>query len=284
MSEENLGGEGNEGREWVESVPEFARGWGEVEQAENMEALFNRIGEQRSFLGNAIRVPSEDASEEDRSAFHNKLMEKVPELMLTPDLDDQEAVTGLLKRLGRPDDVKDYGDLEAEEVAFDEGQLDNLKGLAHELGLTKKQYKALAEKIGKDNFEAQESSKEFGLQNVNEIQEKWGLSAEAKYQETVNFAKQAGAPEVLVNALIEKNVDSDTVFWLNGLAKNLGEAANTSFAPQNSGGDVLTPDEAQEQINEILGNPNHPYHKGDGAARKKMHKLMQLKDPTKKYA
>ena len=89
--------------EWQQAIPEFARNWGEVTQASDMDALFNRFGEQRSHLGNAIKIPSEDAGEDAMTEFREKLMNKVPSLMETPDLEKEETINALLKKMGRPD-------------------------------------------------------------------------------------------------------------------------------------------------------------------------------------
>lgn len=269
---------------WSEALPEFARDWNEVKQSDSMESFLNRIGEQRSFLGSAIRIPSDDASQEDIDSFDQKLLDKVPSLMKTPDLENPDSLNMVLKKLGKPDEASGYGDVEGEDVHFDEGQLDELKNIAHELGLTKKQFSKFVEKVGKENFETRSLEGEYTAGEVKRIQEEWGLAAEAKYQATLNFAKQAGAPEQLVDALVNKQIDADTVFWLNSMAAKIGEDGKASFEPNNSTGSVLTPAEAQERINEILSNPNHGYHKGDPASRAKMHEYMKLANPDRKYA
>lgn len=280
MSEENSGGEGG-GEHWSSAAPEFARGWDQVKNSETQEDFYNRVGELRSHVGNSIRIPGEDASAEDVQAFHTKLQEKVPGLMATPDMDNEETLNGLLKRMGRPDDVSGYSDVSGEELKFNDGQLADMKGLAHDLGLTKKQFEKLATIVGGENFVSADKATESNAANITAIQTEWGLSAEAKYQETVNFAKTAGAPEALVKALVAKEIDAPTVFWLNALAKGSSEKSNISHQPNNTSGNVLTPMEAQERINEMLRNPDHAYHHGDTIARKRMHEYMELANPEK---
>jgi hypothetical protein len=277
MSEENAG------REWIEQVPEFARGWGEIEKAENMEALFNNFGEMRSHLGKSIKIPSDDASAEAMQEFHKKLIDKVPSLMPTPDMDNEEAVQAILTKLGRPEGLDGYAAPEGDSIAFEEAQLNDLKAVAHELGLTKKQFTKFAEKFGNQNAASAATMKEQNQSNLNRIQTEWGLSAEAKYQEVTNFAKQAGAPEQLVQGLIDKKVDADTVFWLSQMSKNMGEKTNVDFNSNNSNNGVMTPSEAEEKIAEIYRNREHPYHSGDEKAQKRMHELMRLSNP-KRYA
>lgn len=276
MSEENTGG--NEGREWVEQVPEFARGWGEIDKAESMEALFNNFGEMRSHMGRSIKIPGEDASTEDMTTFHQKMMDKVPGLMQTPDMDDESVIGNLQAKMGKPESLDGYKAPEIEDVTFNDEQLADIKGLAHELGLTKKQFTKLAEKMGTQNAAQTSAAKDANATEIKAIQEEWGLAAEAKYQATVNFAKQAGAPEALVEALTNKQVDAKTVFWLSQLSKGVSEKSNMDFSSNNSNG-ILSPAEAQEKIGEILKNSEHPYHTGGEAAKRKMSDLIKLANP-----
>lgn len=279
MSEGQEGNtDGGEGREWVEQVPEFARGWGEIDKAESMEALFNNFGEMRSHIGRSIKIPGEDASTEDMTAFHQKMMDKVPGLMQTPDMDDAEVVSNLQAKMGKPESLDGYKAPESEDVTFNDEQLADIKGLAQELGLTKKQFTKLAEKMGTQNAAQTSAAKDANATEIKAIQEEWGLAAEAKYQATVNFAKQAGAPEGLVEALTNKEVDAKTVFWLANLAKGTSETSIVDFNNNNSTG-ILSPGEAQDRIDEILQNPEHAYHKGDKRAKDKMHEFMALANP-----
>ena len=281
---ENTGENESTGKEWVGHLPEFARNWAEVQQAETMEALFNRFGEQRSYIGGAIRIPSDDASADVMAEFHDKLMNKVPALMKTPDLEDQASVDQLLKRLGRPEEATGYSMPEGEDLSFGEDQAAELQSLAHDLGLTKKQFEKFAAGMGKQTALKESNLKDHLSGEVTKLQEAWGLSAEAKFQETLNFAKQAGAPQALVDAISNKSADSETMMWLNNLAQGLGEKQNADFNANNSAGGSMTPDEAQTRITEILDNREHPYHSGDKGARGKMHDLMALANPSKNYS
>lgn len=276
----NEGGE-NAG-EWQGTLPEFARNWPEVKQAKDMESLFNSFGEQRSFLGRSIKIPGEDAGDNDWAEFNTKLMNKVPTLMQTPDLENTESVNALLKKLGRPDEASDYS-FESENVAFGEGKLEEMKVLALELGLTKSQFKKLAENVGMQGKQALDNQESQNNSEMATIKEKWGLSAEAKYQETVNFANQSNMPKHIAEALASKKLDAETVMWINSLAQNSSEGNNQDFNSGNSSGFSMTPSEAQVSINEILSNPEHSYHKGERGARSRMHELMQMANPDKDY-
>ncbi len=153
------------------------------------------------------------------------------------------------------------------------------KRLAHDLGLTKKQFEKLASKVGGENFNSNNSLQDKINENSKVLAEKWGLSAEAKYQETVNFAEQANAPSELVEGLKARKIDSETVLWLSGLAQSVSEKTQVSFQGNNANGSSITPDEAHMKIDEILNNPDHPYHRGDEGARRRYHDLLRQANP-----
>ena len=113
------------------------------------------------------------------------------------------------------------------------------------------------------------------------ISDQWGLSAEAKYKETIEFAKQSDAPKAFIDALQDRKIDAATVFWLNGLAKATAEASEASGQDTRSSSTTLTPFEAQEQIREIQSNRDHAYYKGDPKAQERMHELIRMANPER---
>lgn len=264
---------------WSENAPEFARGWDQVKDSATQEDFYNRVGEMRTFMGQSIRIPGEDASPEARNEFNQKLMEKVPALMATPDFDNADSMKDLTRRMGRPEDITGYVDIQGEGINFTEGQLPELKSMAMELGLTKKQYEVFATKVGTEGGLSAVAYKDKIKEEHGKIQTAWGLAAEAKYQETINFAKQAGAPQELVDGLTNKIIDAETVMWLNTLAQGISEKSNTSFQANNSSGETMTPLEAEERMNEMRSDMNGPYQSGNAAARKRMHELMRIASP-----
>ena len=266
---------------WSNSAPEFARGWDQVKNSATQEDFYNRVGEMRSHMGNSIRIPGDDASDESRTEFKNKLLEKVPSLMNTPDFDNPESLADLTRRMGRPEEVAGYADVSGESVSFGEGQLAELKTIAMDLGLTKKQFEAFATKVGTESAVNSQDHADKIKEEHGKIQTAWGLAAESKYLETVNFAKQAGAPQALLDGLEKRVIDSDTVMWLNTLAQGITEKSNISFQPNNSSGNIMTPLEAKERMNEMRSDMNGPYQSGDESARKRMHELMRIAEPER---
>ena len=95
----------------------------------------------------------------------------------------------------------------------------------------------------------------------------------------LNFAEQANAPSELIEGLKARKIDSETVLWLSSLAQSVSEKQQVSFQGNHSNGSTITPDEAHMKIDEILNNPDHPYHRGDEGARRRYHDLLRQANP-----
>jgi len=273
MSEENTN--------WYDSLPEQMRSMPEIERSKSLDSFIDNMKTTRDYVSNAIRVPTENAGEADIQAFYEKLQKHAPNLMPSPDMSNPESINQVLKTMGLPDDVNGYESIEGDTLQFVDGQFDTLKQWAHEAGLTRQQFKSFAEKIGADTYGQMSEAEQAAKAELQTISDQWGLSAEAKYKETVDFAKQSDAPKGFIEALENKQIDAATVFWLNNLAKSASESAEASGQDTRSSSNTLTPYEAQEQIREIQSNRDHPYYKGDPKARERMHDLMRMANPER---
>jgi hypothetical protein len=275
MSEDN-----NNYEAFIQGLPEDIQALGMARDSTSAEQFWKRVSDNNTFAGQSIRIPSAEASTEDMNTFYGKLQSKVPNLIKTPSLDDQDSVTAVMQSLGMPSEADSYETVAGEGVQFAEGQQEGIKQLALKAGLTRAQYQVLAKAIGEDAYTASGEAANAQKESDTRLQNEWGLAAESKYQQAVNFAKSGGAPEGLINKLESRSADAETVLWLSGMANQIGESSNaTSQANQNS--QASTPYEAQEQIREILGNKEHGYHKGDPRSREKMHQLMRMAEPEK---
>lgn len=275
MSEDN-----NNYEAFVQTLPEDIQTLGMARDSTSPEQFWKRVSDNNSFAGQSIRIPSSEASADDMSAFYSKLQAKVPDLLRAPNLDDQDSVTAVMQTLGMPSEAKAYEDVTGETVEFAEGQQEAIKNLALKAGLTRAQYKALAESIGADARTATGEAAKLQKESDARLQAEWGLAAEAKYQQAISFAKAGGAPEGLMSKLDSRTADADTVLWLSGMANKIGESSDaTSQANQDP--TQITPYEAEQQMLEIRNNKNHPYYKGDPRSQEKMHQLMKAANPER---
>lgn len=271
-----------ENTNWSDSFPDEVKQWDEVANSQSADQFWQRISSHRKHLGQSIRIPSEEASTEDMNAFYDKLQKRAPNLMPVPDQDDPDAVKAVFSRLGLPEEATQYGDIEDESLQFNEGQLDTLKGLAFNAGLTKSQFEALAKQVGAKTAEELQAAKEAQEAAQGTLKEQWGMTAEDKLKETKAFLERSNAPQNLVELMASNAVDAETTLWLHKLSEGMGE--NNEMSNQNNdaggGNGTLAPYEAQERINEMLNNRQHPYHRGDARARSRMRELMAMANVT----
>ena len=258
---------------WKEQLPENVREWDEVKNAETAEAFFEQMSNMRSSLGQSIRIPGEDASDETRTAFYSKLTEKVPGLVQKPLEDSEEDLLKFYRQLGAPENPEGY--------TYDKE--DPLVGLLQnagvEAGLTPTQFKKVADKLLSESEQARETSKAQKEQEIGDLKKEWGEAYETKRAQAELIRKQyfPFAPEG----------DEIGVASIKAFAKLGDQLAGEDGKIVNPGGNTvgaLTPNEAKIKISEILNNKEHPYWNrrdpAHQAAREKMTRLNMAAYPN----
>jgi hypothetical protein len=193
-------------------------------------------------MGTRIRVPSAEASAEDRVAFQQDLQQRVPELVLTPgEGAAPEEVQAFWSRVGVPKDAQGYnvelGDLPPG-VTVDETLLDGFRQLAHQNHMTQ---------------DAFQGALKFQLEGVSEI---------AKQAQAAQEASEAKLKEAWGDIL-----QSDTSEQSNLVRMAFAEIGKTLLeSDQLSPGDAprtgMTPAEAERRLAEMMANRDHAIHKG----------------------
>lgn len=273
---------------WSDALPEDVRAWDEVKNSDAPEKFWDQMVNMRSRMGSSIRIPSDDAGDEDRAAFHKKLQEKVPGLMATPNFDDGETLSDLYTKMGRPAEAKDYKAPEFKnakgEVIKDAGKelAESFKEPAFKAGLSQEKYEEVLSSIITPSIGAHEQTLDLQRADRAKLAETWGAAHERNSTVVTNFLKQTDAPEGVMGALKAGTIDSSTMLWIHSLAsKSIGNQGD--FQKDNSDSGVMTPEEASIKISEIRNNAKHPYNNrmdpGNAAAKKYMRELYLLKNP-----
>lgn len=269
MSEEN-----NNDNAWKDALPESVQSMKIVQDATSSDQFWQRIQDQQEYLGRSITIPGEDAGDASWEEFNNKLIAKVPSLMHTPNLDDPESLNNILAKLGKPEDIEGYSMPEGDEMSFAENQTEFLKEVALNAGLTKGQFAKFAKALGESQFKTDAANKEYFESQNAELQKEWGAATDERTKMAINFAEKSGAPEGLIDSLKNNEVDASTVQWLYAQSKNLSEGGMPPQDLGNNNPGRMTPAEAEDRIQEIYNNPNHPYHANDPAAVKRFMELV----------
>lgn len=229
--------------EFKAAIPEAHRNDPALASFKDLGALAQSYIETKKFVGSSLRPPGPDASPEAKAEFRAKLQEKVPDLVYAPD-GDEAAEAALWKRLGKPEKLEEY----AVDAAATEAGLngDELRALAAQTGLTKKQFNALVKTMA----EGTGAVKAASAKEAAALKSEWGEA----YEEKALSAKAAA----LKMGVSEGDLKSLTPAQLRVFA-NVAQATGTRGAPFVSGeagtGGRLTPAEALSELADIRGNP-----------------------------
>ena len=246
---------------WRDNLPETIRGWDEVKNSDTPDKFWGQMEAMRAHMGRSIRIPGEDAPPEDMTAFNQRLMEKVPGLMMTPNSEDKDAMALALKNLGAPDEAAGYS---AELPEQHQG----LKELAQKYSLTRDQFGMVEELVGIDNIRREESAK--GLKATQEeLKTEWGAAHDERMSAVKEILQTTGAPEAILKMAEAGELRGDAAKWVYNMSQAVGKegvniAGQTSSAPQTEA--AVSPEEATIQLGEVMRNPAYfnnsdPMHK-----------------------
>jgi len=216
----------------------------------DVNGLAKAFVDTKAMMGQSIRVPSKEAGTEDMGTFHKALMEKVPGLMLTPDITDDTNVTAIMAKLGMPEKHDKYEMPTVEGWEISDERKTFLQEKALESGMTNRQFgkfvKSLAESE-KGSSDAFDSDIATGM---NALQTAWGAAYDSKMEQVYKIAQATNAPADLLEAIKAGVAGADTLKWLDGIAKAVG-SEDFQVAVQKPGSGGITPAEARERASEL---------------------------------
>ena len=265
-------------------MPEVLREAPMLAKASTPEEALQQLQNAAQHMGNSIRIPGEDAGEEDWSKFNSRLLEKVPGLMPKPDVESDENLQTVYKAMGQPDAPSKYQFEVPEGRNAEDVPLETIQQLAHKAGLNQKQFNTILGGLMAKEWENQDQFSQEQTEDLKALQTDWGLATQQNMQAVTNWLSLTNAPESLVNMAKDSKLSAADYKWLHSVAvANASQTALTQL-PKNDQEVPLTPQEALHKIDEILGNPEHPYFKasarGHQAAVKKMIDLHRFAHPN----
>jgi len=260
--------------EWaVKELPAGLHNAPFLKDTASLEDFALQLTNASQHMGNSIRIPGSDASEDVRQEFTAKLMSKVPGLMEV-DLDTEAGQRAILTKMGLPAEQAEYG--AGEEHGW-------LAQVAFDSGLTKNQFTSLVTKLGDVNKHRATEKNASTQAEVQTLYSDWGLAKPQKMDNIEGLLKLTNAPDDLMLRITSGTADATTLKWLDVMASQFAEAAK--FKKDENSPDHVTPAEAQVQIQELMANPE--YMKNTPVAlqmRQKMLKLQQAANPQAKLS
>lgn len=269
------GGGGNEGdSNWRDLLPDDLKTDPSLASVKDVSSLAKQFVDAQKHIGGSIRIPSDEAGQEDWDKFYEKINTKVGTLMRKPNMEDENAYLGVLKDMGMPETKDGYKLPDVEETDAD---FNFVRDLAAESNLTPKQFekafKAYKAKVEGRNQETETRLKE-GRDN---LMREWGVTFDEKQAKAINTLKQTGAPADLIKAAEEGKVSADTLKWADTIAKSLGSEGAPSIEDGKGGSTKMTPDEAQQMVREIMNNKEHAYwNSRDPGHKKAIERMVEL--------
>jgi hypothetical protein len=165
-----------------------------------------------------------------------------------------EDMTATMRALGMPEDPAGYEipQIEDPDIKIDMREAEAMRPLAHQLGLTVKQYKGLVEGITKSRLETAKGHHQKITQDKATLRKEWGEATDYRLGQLKTFLTEADAPPALRQALESGALDSKSAMWLYGVMEAFGDDS-TEVAAQGKGNTnmVMTPAEAEERVSEI---------------------------------
>lgn len=230
-----------------ESLPEDIRANETLNRYNSIEDLAKGHIETKAAFGQSIRIPPDEAGEEARAQFLQKLKSHVPELVPRPSIGQPESFDEFYSVIGVPKDFSEYENPEGVQLKPEAEA--SLREVMHGAKLTPEQYKFVVQKFSEMDAKAQENMTKAFQSDMDKLKGEWG----ATYDERTEAAKKAAAE-------LYPGRDFDTFSPDDLRALYRHQVAVTGGKPQAATQDKsetgkLTPQEALRRANEIMDNP-----------------------------
>ena len=246
---------------WREALPEEIREAGALKDIPDVNTLAKSYVDAQSFVGRSIRIPGEDASDEVKSEFNTKLTE-VPGVGRIPTTESSaEDWQEFYGKMGRPEAPDGYKIERTSESGDPEMEASFLSKM-HEIGLNQAQASEMVNWMNSGSSNITQEMEAQQEKALGELKTEWGQAYDKKIGDARN-ALQVYGDDALVEMLNTTGL-GDSPSMIKAFAK-IGEGL-TEDAALNLGGvqsATNTPAEARSKIDEIIGNPNHPYNDGN---------------------
>lgn len=179
-----------------------------------------------------------------------------------------EEWEAFFQKTGRPNKPEEYElkvDDNLKAAGIDEKMLGEYQGMAHKLGLSKKQMAELTAfhfgKVGAQLTEAQGAQAKAMEAGVAALKQEWG----AAYEQNLAMAERGAAAAGLTPDVLKTTPElSNNPHFIKAMAKVAQMTAEQSGAAgmRNNGGSLgfNTPEAAKVEIGRIRGDKNHPYN------------------------
>lgn len=263
---------------WKDSLSDDLKSEAGLQDFKDINGLAKSYLSAQSMLGNSIRIPSEDASDEAKQEFFEKISQ-VGNITRLPNPEDKASIDAFYNKLGRPEDKDGYKLDIPENVELDENSLSSFKELAHSIGLTNEQASKLAA-FEASRYQAHEASMQESRVSAEEaLKQEWGNDFNNRLQGAKEMIKVYSdkfpeATKELVNGPAGNN--PAVLAMLSELYSSLKESG-ADLPSSSSINYGISPGEAKAQIDDIMQNNKHAYfNDADPGHKEAVEKMSRL--------
>ena len=271
--------DGPTGGNWRDTLPDDIKANASLANFSDIGQMAKSFIEMKSFQGNSIHIPGEDAGDEQRAEFVSKLVDKAPNVMLKPDFNNNEQSKEFYRTLGMPEKSDGYEFTPPEGAKINDAKVAEFRELAHELGLSKSQFTKFITKVTESDLAEVTAAETTQKSDMEALGQEWGQATKERITQALSIAERTKAPDHVIEAIKKGQLPTDMMKWVHSLSVSIGdEGNNLGDLPDNQDG-KMTPGEAQEKIDEIYANKDHPFFKGNKEAMARMVELVGATNP-----
>lgn len=253
--------------DWKEGLPEDLRELPTIKDIKSIDDLVRTHDSAQRMLGNSVRVPGNDAGQDQWDEFLQKVG-KIDGIARVPKDPEDDGWRDVLKKAGLPEEPTGYG-LENEALAQH----------LHEAGLTKKQAKKVADMMAESESARLEAQHQRAQEAVAELKKRWGDGFERHAmmaQHVIKMVDEQNGNTNLRDALERSDLGNDpaVIEAFAAIGKLLDEKPIEKTGSGMRFG--MSPAEARAQLDEIMANKDHPYHTGNKDAVDRVLRLHEI--------
>jgi len=229
--------------DWQDDLSEELKTDATLRNFETPEAAYQGLIDLKAKQGNMIRLSSEDASDDERTANRDKIMKVHDDLMLRPDFTDEAATKDYLTYLGVPAEAADYNIKDTELPAE---WMDVLRADALKEELTPRQFQKRLDNLT-EQYSAQNDELSVARQeNDTELKTAWGAAFDGRMKQVEWVKNEFFAEFGELNEL--NNIAIQGLYKVAQALQGKGAQAHSQpNAPQAQ----FTPEEAHSRVTEL---------------------------------
>ena len=228
--------------EWHDSLPDDLKVSPVLAKYEEPEQAYKALIELNSRLGRSVVIPNDDSDADEMQAYYDKLAKTTQgKLIPHPDTADGEHADEFWKLLGKPEEAKGY---EAPEgISLDTEVVDNVRNMALEAGLTKKQFQAQIKLLDAESANQTQTFEQMKADDEAIVKTKFGLAEPQKKLAIDALVNKFQDPEHPLGEL-----NSAAYLMLDKIVEAFSGRGPQVFNQPSGDNNLPTPSEAAEKF------------------------------------